>query len=459
MIGNNAFWTLTGSYFGDPYWANTVLLLHGDGTNTTQNNTFLDSSPNNLTITRNGNPTQGTFSPFTGQGGSMYFDGSGDYLSVPASSNFDFGSGDFSIEGWIKSTNPTSTTEQRIVNFDKGIGGTGDFGWNFKILNSAIYFVVDKQAPGVTAIFSLSAPYTSTDWNHIAVTKNGGTTRIFINGAQVAISNTGYTIPTQPSPANPLTVGIYYNYVSQYVFPFNGYLSNLRISKGIARYTTNFTPPTAPLTSDANTSLLLKGENGAIIDSTRKNDLETVGNAQISTAQSKFGGSSMYFSNSVSSLRVPSSDAINFGSGDFTVEMWINPTVLNTYNGLFDMRHTSATPAPLLFDIRTGSKPYIYINDGVVNSTGTSVIPTNQWTHLALVRKSNNIRVYVNGIKDNDVTFSGTINSNLGLKIGAYYVDTTYDKFNGYIDDLRITKGVARYNANFTVPTQPFPNW
>jgi len=81
----------------DPYFYSVTSLLHGDGTNGAQNNTFLDSSTNNFTITRNGNTTQGSFSPFSQTGWSNYFDGSGDYLQVSTSSTtpFALGSGDF----------------------------------------------------------------------------------------------------------------------------------------------------------------------------------------------------------------------------------------------------------------------------------------------------------------------------------------------------------------------------
>ena len=89
----------------DPNFENVTLLLTGDGTNGAQNNTFLDSSTNNFTITRNGNTTQGTFSPFSQTGWSNYFDGSGDYLTTATSaSGFSFGTGDFTIEFWMYPT-------------------------------------------------------------------------------------------------------------------------------------------------------------------------------------------------------------------------------------------------------------------------------------------------------------------------------------------------------------------
>ena len=88
----------------DPYFEYTTLLLPGNGTNGAQNNTFLDGSTNNFTITRNGNTTQGTFSPFSQTGWGNYFDGTNDYLTTPSNTAFTLGTGDFTIECWFNRT-------------------------------------------------------------------------------------------------------------------------------------------------------------------------------------------------------------------------------------------------------------------------------------------------------------------------------------------------------------------
>ena len=84
----------------DPYFQYVTSLLHGDGTNGGQNNTFLDSSSNAFTITRNGNTTQGSFSPYGSNWGN-YFDGTGDYLTIANNAALQFGTGDFTVEGWF----------------------------------------------------------------------------------------------------------------------------------------------------------------------------------------------------------------------------------------------------------------------------------------------------------------------------------------------------------------------
>ena len=86
----------------DPNFKQVSLLLHGDGTNGAQNNTFLDSSTNNFTVTRNGNTTQGTNTPFSQAAGawSNYFGGSS-YFTLPSNAAFALDGGNFTFEFWI----------------------------------------------------------------------------------------------------------------------------------------------------------------------------------------------------------------------------------------------------------------------------------------------------------------------------------------------------------------------
>jgi hypothetical protein len=181
------------------------------------------------------------------------------------------------------------------------------------------------------------------------------------------------------------------------------------------------------------------------------NNLETVGNAQISTTQSKWGGSSIAFDGTGDWLLAPSSP--NFAiDGNFTVEMWVYFNNTTTYV-FFDMRGigTAAPNNPVLFWSNSASKIQAYINDDFRITSGT--LNTAQWYHVALTRSGTTVTLYVDGVSQGTYTYSASITQQ------ALYVGTGsgLNSFNGYIDDLRITKGFARYTANFTAPTAPFP--
>ena len=446
----NTVWHTLSGIMNDQFWSSVVLLLHGDGTNTAQNNTFLDSSNTPKTITRNGNTTQGSFSPFTGQGGSMYFDGNGDYLSLTGTS---LAGTDFTIEGWVNFASFAQTSEH-IFNFGSDSynrfalyrdPGTGKFA--FGTVNSGAYNITVSTSDVIQV----------GQWYHVAFVRSASNTTIYVNG-QSKGTNSG-------SIVSGTNWGIgFQHFGSSANDYFNGYLSNLRITKGQALYTANFTPPTAPLTSDANTSLLLKGENGGIIDSTRKNDLETVGNAQISTAQRQFGGSSMYFDGSGDYLLSSYNADYNMGVGDFTIDVWVYPTSSAVSETSIVNRSARSGLQVTSYEIKFDGSHFGYhqgTGSGLIQQFmgyETTARTINQWYHLALVKTSTSSKLYVNGqLVLSSATVYSDVNVSDSLYVGGRATSDFY--FQGYIDDLRITKGVARYTGNFTPPTQPFPNF
>jgi hypothetical protein len=207
-------------------------------------------------------------------------------------------------------------------------------------------------------------------------------------------------------------------------------------------------------------SLLLHGNgtNGSttITDSSRfANTVTAVGNAQISTAQSKFGGASIAFDGTGDYLSIPTSSSFAFGPADFTVELWLYRSGSGQQH-LYEGRDNVATNMILLY-LNSSNQLVYYAN--LDNRITTTAIPTlNAWVHVALCRASGNSRLFVNGVQVGS-TFADSTNivaPSATVIIGANTAGTT--ALNGYIDDLRITKGVARYTANFTPPTAAFPD-
>lgn len=212
-------------------------------------------------------------------------------------------------------------------------------------------------------------------------------------------------------------------------------------------------------------SLLLHG-NGAngsttITDSSRfANTVTAVGNAQISTAQSKFGGASIAFDGTGDGLTIPANSAFDFGAGDFTVEAWIYRTAAVSNDTLIDNSY-STNPNFTIQATGSALRWTVYMNGAAFLLTESSNHSLNTWHHFAFVRSgsgSNNFVIYRDGVNVGAGTFTGSAGSSTAQYRIAETSAGSGGDFSGYIDDLRITKGVARYTANFTPPTAPFPD-
>lgn len=177
----------------------------------------------------------------------------------------------------------------------------------------------------------------------------------------------------------------------------------------------------------------------------------------ISTAQSKFGGASL-FSGGVNSNYLysdtPASD-FTFGTGDFTIELWHRtPSSFPSFWFIADFRTTSNGVQPCIFY----NGGWIYYTGGAVRITG-STASTSTWYHLAISRVSGTTRLFVNGTQQgssytdsNNYVQSRAVLNCAGDALGSFGAADAYD------DDFRVTKGVGRYSSNFTAPSAAFPN-
>lgn len=426
--------------------ANTTVL-------TCQSNRFIDNSTNAYTINALGTTTPSVqrFSPFANAtaynpatlGGSAYFAGSTtNYLNTPASTQFLF-NGNFTIEGWFYK-NATGTFGGLFGNYTANASSN----WTVQ-LGSSNQLTWYYDSAGV----SIASTFVVGQWNHVACVRNGSTLTMYLNGVSVgtATFSTAYG-----SSSKPFLIGTANSDC------INGYVSDVRVVNGTALYTGTFTPPTAPLTAVTNTQFLLSNTNSAILDQSMMNDLETVGNAQISTSVVKYGTASMYFNGSGNYLVAPVSKSLGFDAGNLTIEGWGYVTSTSaTYQCMLSIG------APVQIYARSGTIE-VYFNDSddqstyIVNGmTGpASSVSANTWFHFAVVRNGTTFTAYVNGVAGTPVTgvSAAVALSATPFMLGTYGPSPTTYPLTGYIDDLRITKGYARYTANFTPPTQALPN-
>jgi hypothetical protein len=409
------------------------------------------------TITVNSTPSVQAFSPFAPTtaystslvGGSGYFDGSGDYLNA-GTSLFNFTTANAStqtatIEAWVYTSAYGSPSQNY---YSECIIGKGDVYLDFGINGSGNLILTHYDGTQRTVTSSGTIPLNT--WAYVACTISGGVVTLYINGTS---SGTGTWYGIASAGQNSYSqIGLSTASSGSGVY-FTGYISNIRVSSNVR----SISIPTVPFSNDANTSFLLLATNAGIYDSAAKNDLETVGDAQVSTTQAKWGTTSIKFDGTGDWLTIPYGPNLAFGTGDFTIEMWIYPTQLTggTQYQLFNTGPNNTGQAS--FRISTAGKLVFFAdNSGPFIITGATTLSANTWQHVAVTRSGTTIRIYLNGSSD----VSGTSGYSFGGGPSAYvgYWPSDTGPYFGYMDDIRITKGYARYSgASYTVPTAAFP--
>lgn len=431
---------------GDLYFLQTSLLLHMDGAN--GSTTFTDSSLNTVSITVNGNTQISTAQSKFG-GASAVFDGTGDFLITPTNSLFSFNTNDFTIEMWVYSTGGTSY--RTLAATRPNSGGYGD-AWSLGIgpSNELYFYSNGFIANSATGLVLLNT------WHHVAITRSGTSVRMFLDGVSVATGTN-----SQSFTQRILAIGALQNGAEA----FTGYIDDLRITKGAARYTSNFTPPTSAFPEQApgnegdpafdyNSLLLhMDGTNGSTTFTDNSPNALTVtanGNAQISTAQSKFGGASAVFDGTGDYLTLADSSLWDLPA-DFTIEAWVKASATG-FGPIVSYRDTGAAVNPVLYLWNTGVLVWYYNNAARI--TGTTNIVGGNFYHVAVCRSGGSTRLFVNGIPEG-VTYANSDSYVAdGVWIGAIPAASQY--LNGYIDDLRITKGFARYTGAFVPSAKPY---
>ncbi|NBP03922.1 MAG: LamG domain-containing protein, partial [Proteobacteria bacterium] len=433
------------------------------------NHTFRDSSTYNHLITRVGNTSQGTFSPFSPAGWGNYFNGSS-YLTVPDDLALDLDTGNFTIEAWIYPTSVSPAINYTIL--AKGSSSaTGT--WQFDITSSSKLRFQYDSAGAITSTASLVA----NTWTHVAVVREGtgsNQTKLYINGGN---DGTG-SVSSNFGDATTVKIGLNRDGTTNYV----GYISNARVVKGVAVYTGNFTVPTSALTAIPGTSLLTCQTN-RFVDNSSNNFAITPSGSPSVQAWSPFAatatyspaihGGSAYFDGTADYLSTAQNPLFNFGTTAFTVECWVYFNAFNSGDRPIGLGDGANGGSPVTYTgwsltmPSSGTAVSWYRYDGTeTNLSASYSFSKNTWYHIAVCRNgSNNLSIFVNGSRvynNTSVSVSfNNVNSN-SLYIGAVFDGSgggaSWKYLNGYVSNARIVNGAAIYDptqTTITVPTAP----
>jgi hypothetical protein len=439
----------------DPYFDYVTLLLNTTSTNGAQNNTFLDSSTNNFSITHNGDTTQGSFNPYMPSGyWSGYFAGGSSQNSLTTTQT-SIGTGNFTFAMWVY----VVATPADSVFFDTGTNG-------FVLSSNSSRQLEFVERIGTTAIIAASAStaISLNTWVHIAVVRSGtGTNQValYINGTSVATgtSNHNFTSTT-------ISIGARFAAFGGNWLAANAYISNVLYADSAL----TITLPTAPYTNAAGVKLLCLQDNRFKDNSTNAFAITVNGDTRISKfapfnppasySTASYGGSG-YFDGTGDYLDVANNAAFQFGAGDFTIEMFVytNKTADSWLCGHYISNPQQTTEISFYILISSGIWHISLANGSTETpySFGTTAqISNSQWHHLAATRSGNTVRIFLDGALISTNTYTATLNSpgtaifRVGGASGTYE-----DPYAGYVSSLRLVKGTAVYTAAFTPPTTP----
>jgi hypothetical protein len=439
----------------DQLLKNNLVMIDADGVINSNNTTWADNGPARNTITYGGRPIQGTFSPFSQPPGywSVQFNptGNADYINSSKSS-VALGSGNFTIELWVM---VLSTSNIQTFYDERPTGTASNAGKAGIALGSGT--VNYYTAGGLVITGTAITPGT---WNHIAVSRSGTSTRLFINGIQAGSTYTD--TQTYTSSVNRPMLGGDGNVPAAANYQLNGFLSNVRVVVGTALYTTTFTPPTSPLTAIPGTTFLACQSN-RFLDICNA-VAPTVGGSPIVSPNSPFNtptayseslnGGSTYFNGSTPDyLLVAASNSHSISGTNYTIEYWMYGTNLLPGGGYDTINKNDSGVYGYTFRIDSNQKMGYY-NDGGVLITSTTTIANNQWYHIAATDDGTRTRLFINGVLEANGASPASIPNDTGdLYIGVRQFGLGFP-YTGYLSNMRIVKE-ALYTKSFSSPQYP----
>ena len=405
------------NFYADPYASNVSLHLKMDGAN--GSTTFTDSSPNALAVTAVGNAQISTTqSKYNGSAG--YFDGTGDYLSIPDSSAPVLGSSDWTIEAWIYISAAKSFN---CIYAKRQPGGYG-FGLQIDGANTLSISASTNGSSWALPGSSLGSGYVAGAWTHVAVVRSGNTITGYKNGVSTGTQTLSGTI----WPSTGYVAAVASGLAGDTSQDFNGYIDNLKISS-FARYTSNFTSPPIPSTCT---------------DLTKNKNVGTLTNG---VDYNFSNGGSLVFDGVNDYVNIPASTNLTFGTGDFTMEVWCKTRAKTMlYPALLSVNLAWASNVWVLIDRHNSTAPtkftfHVY-NIGSPLLTSATAPSNGVWYNVVITRIGTLFSMYINGVLESTATSSASIDGGVSnsINLGREFTsDSTY--YDGNIPRARIYKG------------------
>lgn len=430
----------------DPYSSYVVLLIPFDSTNQ-----FKDESLFNHLIEFDGTPAiQDIGSKW--ENGCLALDANGQ-IKIADANSLSLESNNFTFEFWVKFSGFPLVGEyfDFFSKYDYDVA-VPEYRFSLHNDSGTLELKFSFTDDGISTTRDFTDPWTPTIdvWYHVAVSRSGINFYFFVNGVRYGSVKTGsesiFNTTQRMSIGNSA---------------FKGCIQDFRATRGISRHTSDFSIQDEPFViatdfSDPwyeSVSLLLPMDSEAMFTdhSPIISAVTRFGDTKILTTQSKWGNGSAYFDGTGDYLQIPNSTDFNFGSGDFTIECWVCPTQAPSPEADIVTSNGASNGCGL----RLGGNLFAYFIYSIGGTTShvpsTQALPLNQWTHLAAVRFGSSAYLFVNGVPTSKSCGAGSQNyPGIGFCVGRNNTNSSW-YFTGYIDELRITKGVARYTSNFAL--------
>jgi len=431
-------------------------LLHMDGVDDAT--TFTDDSYNGFTVTANGQANTET-TDVTPQFGtaSAYFDGDGDELEIAHNAALSFGASDFTVEFWFR---PSTITGGDYILFYKS---HGEHEFSIAQNGSTIITYISSNGTGfdIKNGATIATGLSANQWYHFAMTRNGSTWKTFLGGTE---TNSFISTSTIYDEAGPASIGGHASSTTD----FNGYIDDLRITKGVGRSIT--ASPTAAYPDEPCYTEILQDELVLSFDPSQDAYSGTIADISINSNTGTFGGNttdlgtSLEFDGTTDDVDVAESTSYDFGTGDFSFQAYVNMDVASNSDMIYhDSRAGISTNRGHFARIESNNTIKFLVRANTeVNTLSTKTLSIDTWYHIVGTKTANDIDIFVDGLldKNNSSPPAGTVtNATYPMRLGLRH-DANADDFDGEIAQFQfysrqLTPNEAAYNFDIQTGWTP----